>query len=286
MLRRVAKAVAPPIVVAAIRHLRARRPLPAPSVPEWEYVHEGWATKRHVGMKGWNVPDVAAVYASKWPEFLRSLDGPRPFGMPVDTLHGEFDLAFHNTVMSFAHAVATAARSKQRLAMLDWGGALGHYSLIAKALFPDLLLDYVCKDLPMLTEQGRRLLPNVHFYSDDDCFAQRYDLVMASTSLQYVEKWREVANNLVRASDGFVFITGLPVVLQVPSFVFVQRPYAYGYNTEYLAWCFNRQEFLSGMQSTGAGLVREYVLGYRPSISKAPEQCAYRGYLFHSGKIR
>jgi len=72
----------------------------------------------------------------------------------------------------------------------------------------------------------------------------------------------------------------MPFVLQAPSFVFVQRPYMYGYNTEYLGWCLNLTDFLNETSRLGLELVREFVVGERPRIINAPEQCQYRGFLF------
>lgn len=277
--KQVFKSLLPPLVTETAKRFRgqtSRRP------PDWELVPEGWGDEKTRKIKGWNVADVAEAYAAKWPQFIQSLESDAPFGVPVDSLTGEFDLAFHNTVMSFAHALATAARSADRLTMLDWGGGFGHYNLIARALFPNVGLDYSCKDLPAMTEHGKRLTPEAQFFSDDACFARNYDFVMASTSLQYSEEWSEVAGQLARATKGFLFVTGLPMVLHSPCFVFVQRAHAFGYNTEYLAWCFNRCRFLSVMTSFGLKLTREYQLGYRPAIHRAPEQCEYRGYLFRS----
>jgi hypothetical protein len=82
------------------------------------------------------------------------------------------------------------------------------------------------------------------------------------------------------AAAGFLFVTRLPVVQTHASFVFVQRPYAYGYNTEYWGWCLNQAEFLAQASQAGLTLVREFVTGEAPVITDAPEQCEYRGFLF------
>ena len=78
----------------------------------------------------------------------------------------------------------------------------------------------------------------------------------------------------------------LPSVLHANSYAFVQRPYVYGYNTEYLGWCLNRDEFLQQASSAGMRLVREFVTGEQPFIDNAPEQCLYRGFLFEPAAVR
>ena len=85
---------------------------------------------------------------------------------------------------------------------------------------------------------------------------------------------------LARATTGLLYITGLPLVLNVPSFVFVQRARRFGYDTEYLAWSLNRAEFLAAAAGAGLRLEREFVVGYSPTIAGAPEQNHYRGFLF------
>jgi putative methyltransferase (TIGR04325 family) len=186
--------------------------------------------------------------------------------------------------MAFAYVLALAARGKSRLSMLDWGGGIGHYYLLARALVPDVVLEYCCKDVPLLAGHGRTLFPDQRFCSDDSCLARRYDLVFASASLHYSEDWRSALASLGKAADGYLYITRLPVVTQAPSFVFIQRPYAYGYGTEYLGWCLNRGEFLAEAGRAGLALVREFAIGECPPIAGATEQCRYRGYLFRPGK--
>lgn len=72
----------------------------------------------------------------------------------------------------------------------------------------------------------------------------------------------------------------LPVVEESDSFVVLQRPYRYGYETEYLCWYLHRREFLAHLTSCGLELVREFLMMDRPFVYHAPEQGEYRGFLF------
>lgn len=277
LLRRVIRALLPPLLANALRTLAMRR-----ERPEWEYVPTGWDGARSDSrIKGWDVEGVLTSYKAKWPDFTTSIRGTAPFGLPPDaTDSNNVDLYFHNSVMSFAYALTMSARFTSSISMLDWGGGFGHYLLIARALVPGLHIDYHCKDVPLLATHGQSLFPEAHFYTDEACLSRRYDLVMASTSLHYSPDWRHVLLGLADAADGYLFVTALPTVRRVPSFVFVQRPYAFGYDTEYLGWCLNQTEFLHIAYSGGLELVREFVIGHRPPIKDAPEQCEYRGFLF------
>jgi len=281
------KLFVPPVLLELAKRIRSLHQTSAsqkdaPTFIEWEYIPEGWAYARtHQEVKGWNVQDVLETYKQKWPRFVEMVQGTGPLGVAHESvLVSNTDINSHNTMMAFAYALALATRHKDSLSMLDWGGGIGHYYLLAQALLPDLHIEYHCKDVPLLADYGAHLFPDQHFYADDSCFERTYEFVMASTSMHYTEDWQNLLADLVHVTKRYLYIAHLPVVLRKPSFVFIQRPYAYGYNTEYLGWCLNRDEFIKHAEKVGTKLIREFIYGYKPPIYKAPEQNEYRGYLF------
>lgn len=284
------KLFVPPIMVKTLRRVRAgfktstSAPQPVTSPPEWEYIPEGWAYARaHPEVKGWNVQDVLETYKQKWPRFVQMVQGTGPLGVAHESdLASREDIYSHNTMMAFAYALALAARHRDTLSMLDWGGGIGHYYLLARALLPDVRIEYHCKDVPLLAEYGAQLFPDQHFCSDESCLARTYDFVLASGSLQFSEDWQRVLAGLAGATTGYLLVTRLPTVAQASSYVFIQRPYAYGYNTEYLGWCLNKHDFLAEAAMLGLTLVREFIIGEQPPIANAPEPGQYRGFLFRA----
>jgi len=83
-------------------------------------------------------------------------------------------VAAHNVSMSFAYVLSRAARSREKLSVLDWGGTFGHYYLIARAVLPEIDLDYHCFDVPSICESGRERSPEVTFHDNPaDAFAAR-----------------------------------------------------------------------------------------------------------------
>ena len=185
------------------------------------------------------------------------------------------------TVLAFAYALLRAARGKQRLSLLDWGGGPGHYAVLARALLPGVELDYHSRDLPPLVKLGRELLPQDTFHDDDSCLTRSYDLVVASSSIQYSEDWAATLTGLAASARDFLYVTRVPVALQAPSFVVLQRAYAYGYGTDYLGWVLNRDELLEQAGSAGAELERELILPAWLSASGAPESpIGHRAFLF------
>ena len=108
--------------------------------------------------------------------------------------------------------------------MLDWGGGVAAVFARRSAVLPsDVEVDYHCKDLPLVCELGREELPTVRFHDDDACFDRTYDLVFASSSLQYSEEWAHLTARLAAATDGYLYLAKVPVVVDSPSFVVRQR---------------------------------------------------------------
>ncbi len=259
---------------------------PRPRPPEWEYVPEGWARQASdPRVKGWDVNAIAASYRAKWPAFVRALEPPRPLGIahevPVGVEVPNDDRAAHNTLVSYAYVLALAAGGRPQVSLLDWGGGSGHYYLVSKSVLPGVEIDYHCKDVPKLCALGRELVPEGRFYDDESCLERTYDLVLASGSLQYSAPWQETLARLAAAAARYLFVTRLPIALDTDSFVVVQRPYAYGYETEYLGWVLNRGEVIAAGEAAGLELAREFLMSAWLSAEGAPEvPVEYRGYLF------
>jgi putative methyltransferase (TIGR04325 family) len=290
-LRELAKRCLPPIVMEAARGVlkgpTCSQGAGSTTALEWEYVPEGW---RRVDpqIKGWNVESVLQTQRAKWVDFLRMVEGPGPLCIaprPEDASRelapSDGDYAVHNTLMAFAYVMARASRKRTQISLLDWGGGIGHYYVIGKALLPEVEIEYHCKDVSVLCQGGRELLPEARFYEDaEECFARTYDLVLASSSLHYSEDWKGLAERLALATRSYLYITRFPVIHRLPSFVAIQRPYRHGYHTEYLCWFLNRREFLGHMSTLEMEFVREFLIQERPYVHGAPEQGEYRGFLF------
>ena len=303
-LKWVVKAVTPPILLLLVKVVSIKlglrkpdakpEPVPAPEPegePEWEYVPEGWArTASDPSVKGWDVDAVANAYREKWPAFARALQGARPLGVYHEIGAGEQitgeDAAAHNLVVTFAYVAALAAHGKRRLTFLDWGGGLGHYGLIARAVLP-VEVDYHCREVPHIAAVGREAGAEGRYVSDDTWADRTYDLVMASGSLQYAEDWRAQLADLARVCGGYLYVTRLPYASSSPSFHILQRAYRYGYETEYVGWVVSRDELLAHARALGLELVREFVIDAWLSAPGAPEDpIGHRGFLFTAGRAR
>lgn len=253
---------------------------------EWEYVPEGWPrAESDSNIKGWDVDAILSAYQANWPTFLQNTEGTLPLGIsPESSSTSRTNLDFHNIVMTYGYALALVTRNRSAISMLDWGGSIGHYYHLSHILMPDIAIDYHCKDFPRFADYGAKLFPEATFYTDSRCFERRYDFVLASTSLHYSQDWERLFEQLANAATGHLFIHRLPVVHEVPGYVMLQRSYSYGYDTEYLSWCFNRKEFLRRAAQNGLRLVREFVAQRSLPVHNAPEQPEYWSFLFQQTK--
>ena len=166
------------------------------------------------------------------------------------------------------------------LSVLDWGGGLGHQHAIVQTALPDICCDWHIRELPAVCREGRQTSPTVTFHDNDDCLQRRYDLVLASSSLQYSEHWRTHLHHLAGATLNSLLLTRVPLVESQPSFVVIQRAQAYGYATEYLGWVFNRSELLEEATAAGLKLEREFFLQDPMPITGAPEPPTHGAFLF------
>ena len=290
-LKQAAVMVLPPIVTMALRRLlrrdgksarRAAGPTLHAALNEWEMVPvEKWPADG-----GWTHTSIAETQVAKWPEFLASLKSPRPFGLPHEAPAGTspVDVGAHNTAMTFGYVLGrllaeTLPNRQPRI--LDWGGGLGHYAAIARSMYPRAAFDYIVKDFEQFALAGGKALPEVGFVSSDEAALTRhYDLVFASSSLHYSRDVYGCLERLCKSADQWLMVTRTPFVETSEDFVVIQRPYQYGYLTEYAGWFLNYQKFVDFVTGWGFRLEREFLLDERPQVPNAPEQCRYRGFLF------
>jgi putative methyltransferase (TIGR04325 family) len=232
--------------------------------------------------EGWMHDSILTTQLSKWQDFLRSVEGPRALGQSHEASAGaELDYATHNTIMSFGYALGRVAERRAAASVLDWGGGLGHYYVYARALFPGLKLDYVIKDFPGFCAAGERLLPDASYLSDEArALGRSYDLVFASSSLHYTRDYYGLLGRLCDSAAEWLMITRAPIVQRSDDFVVVQRPYMYGYMTEYPGWFINRQRLLDFVFARGFVLERQFLVAEEPNVPNAPERARYYGFLF------
>lgn len=264
----------PPIAIKIMRAISRQF-----TKQQMEYACLGWETQlKNTGVNGWNSNKVLEAEKAKWEAFCANREGSGPLGFSHESkdLSIVRDVSFHNIHMTYAYVLALAAHKKDRVSILDWGGGLGHYYQIAKAVLPEVTFDFHCKEVETLVNAGRQINPQVHWYADDSYLKKEYDLVMVNGSLQYIKDWQELLMRLFGITKDYFFLTRLPVIERAASYVAIQRIYG----TELLHQQFNQNDVLRLFRESGLNLVREFVVGDRPYIKGAPEPCELKGWLF------
>ncbi len=251
--------------------------------PLLEYAPDGWhSVLNESDNVGWNATNVVTAEKAKWDAFGAVIAGTEPLGFSHE--HADFAdnrvVPFHNVHITYGYVLALAAHQKATLSVLDYGGGLGHYFQIGKALLPDILLDFHCKEMASIAEAGKMLNPDILWHTDDGCMKRKYDLVMINGSLQYLENWQQFLRDISESVGDYLFLTRVPVIEKADSFVAVQNIYG----THMLHGQFNQNDLLQVVKDTGLTLFREFVVGDRPYIKNAPEQCELRGWLFRKNK--
>ena len=263
--KRMLKSVLPPFLWHVLTVMRRRM---SRSVDSLTYAPDGWETK---------LP--ADAHAGEhWTRFItherlncEALIARLDAGETVLT----FDRREHLNYVTFGYVLALAARQKQTLRVLDYGGNLADYYWVARALLPGVAVEYHCKELPAVAEEGRKISPAVIWHTDDDCLVEKYDLIMFSSSLQYLPNWDDILRRAARAA-GRLALLQVSTVEHVQGYVAVQRLRG----TTNLHQQLNRSDVLRTVHSAGLRLVREFVMAEHPPVDNAPEQPAYAGWLF------
>lgn len=249
----------------------------------WEYAPKGFST--NIKKNGWDLESIAKQQYDKWNGYSQRIKSKNNFGINHESSDYTIsnDPFFHNLLASFAYVITLSGLKKESIEFLDWGGGVGHYGLLAEELVKsaNLKLSYYCFDFPIFCEYGKKLNPNYHYFSDENSYQNnQYDLVMASSSIWYEDDWKIGVDKLCKFKTNYLYITRMIFISEHASYVAIQRPKLMGYDTEYLFWIINREEFTDYINQKGFSLIREFEFGEVPPIFKGPEQGTMKGFLF------
>lgn len=259
------KPMVPPVLWSIGRDVKRRF---VRTVDHYAYAPEGWDTPLPAG--GGNEAYWGAFIARER-ESCRALIARARANHPVLPPDGE-TLKY----LAFGYALALAARRKDGISLIDYGGNLGEYYWIGKALVPGVALEFHCKELPAIAAAGREVTPEAIWHTDDTCLAGSYDVVMFSGSLQYLPDWKAVLHGAATATRSYLLLSDIPSVREVPTYMITQRSGGVT-NLQYLL---NRSEIIDIVQNAGLRLLREFTMSSHPPVANAPEQPMSTGWLF------
>ena len=262
--KRVIKAILPPFLWEFGKDLKRRA---LTSVDHFEFAPEGWSTRLPAGATSedfWN------AFIARERSICEALKARVQAGDPVAVLTGDIK------EVVFGYVMALAARDRQKVSVLDYGGNLGDYYWLARALVPAIELDYQCKELPRVADAGKQITPAVTWHIDDDCLDRPHDVVMFSSSLHCLQDWKAILRRAGGSAQSYLLLSDVPTVQRAPTFVVTQR----SGSMTHLQQQMNRREILDTVEGGGLRLVREFDMGPHPLVAGAPEQSRCAGWLF------
>jgi putative methyltransferase (TIGR04325 family) len=263
--KQIFKAITPPLLWNVGRDFKRRL---LRSVDHFAYAPEGWSTRLPAGATSQDYWDSIIARERSFTEALIAhLQARAPMLLTLDEELKD---------LLFGYVLALAARDKPKLTVLDYGGSLGDYYWLGKALVPGTDLEYHCRELPKVAEAGRQLTPAVTWHTDDACLAQPHDLVMFSSSLQCLAEWQDILRRAAQSARGYLFLSDVATVRGVPTYVATQHTRG----TTNLQNLLNRSEIVETVEGAGLRLVREFNMGPHPAVVNAPEQPRRVGWLF------
>jgi putative methyltransferase (TIGR04325 family) len=272
----VLKAILPPVITHVLRRIRLAI---MPESIGLTFAPEAWKTRLPVPSefaKNAFVENEKAQWHATWQPFFSRLErGGLATHIPDAPL--PLQIEDHNSWVTYAYVLQFAARGRSRLKILDYGGNLGYFYWVGKALLPDVALEYHCKDLPEIVREGRALTPQVIWHTDDSCLNQQYDLLIFSAVLQYIEEWEKLLGRAAGTAQ-YIYIAQTPTVERVDSYVAVQRLAGFTMLHQQI----NKTKLHKAFAAAKLHVVREFVDCDHYLIYDAPEQPRYYTCLLQS----
>jgi putative methyltransferase (TIGR04325 family) len=175
--------------------------------------------------------------------------------------------------------VLTLAQHDGTVSILDFGGQLGRYGTIARLALPGVAVSYTVEELPDVCDVGAKVRPWVKFQTKAE-MTDKFDLVFASGSLQYVEDWRGELARLARLAGRYIFLSRLQVLDESPATIVRHKMPTDGHT---IGWVLNRSDLLNRAKSLGLTLTQEFyfhdIIAQVDGLDAKPGE---RGYLFRA----
>lgn len=260
---------------AGLRALRQRF-----GVPEWRIDAKGFE-RPDAAAEAWDRPALAKKLAERIGAYDRRLQAGTGMALNPDDPSGGPDPAALSLAQDYATVFTRVAEGKERLSLLDWGGGPGAAYALARHCLPKVQLSYTCQELEAVCEAGRDLFPEARFLHEAGrCFEQRYDLVIAGSSLWYAHDWKALASQMAASAEPWFFIAKTGFVSSAPAFVAVQRPTVAGYERDFPCWILNLPELVDHLEAQGLELVHRFEPGPELPVRGSAETVVLRSLLF------
>ena len=161
-------------------------------------------------------------------------------------------------------------RVGESLRVLDFGGGGGDYFYQFQKFVPNIDFDWTVVETPALAEAMQHQFggdtQKIRWVDSLEMAEDRYDFVLCSGALQYLEKPFEVLEDLVKKS-GCLIINRIPIIDSSDHFVAVQRNLMKKMRGSYPAHFFSEKRFLKKLSTYGSIPLRWLVIEDQPVIN-------------------
>lgn len=152
--------------------------------------------------------------------------------------------------------VALLLARQDKVRIIDFGGAMGqsYFDLLSK--IPDAInkIEHIVVEMPAVTENIPEALAefsNLSFTDDYKKISGKADIVHIGSTLQYIDDWQGLLNDLIERFDPGLFVLSDLLVGDIPSFVTAQTYYGRTIRVRFI----NVIEFLDYWSSTAYDLI-------------------------------
>ncbi|MBV8168630.1 MAG: hypothetical protein JO021_17675 [Alphaproteobacteria bacterium] len=159
--------------------------------------------------------------------------------------------------MDIADLLAEAAGATGRLRVLDWGGGFGALAWAARALWPDLAIDWTVRELGVVCDYGAAAFPDTRFEDRDEPEPEPYDVVLAVGALHQAPNWRAPLARLSAFAGRYLILIDLPTAASDDPRHFEERPLAFLPEVRFTAQVIVHGPLLDQLAGAGWQLLRE-----------------------------
>jgi putative methyltransferase (TIGR04325 family) len=191
---------------------------------------------------------------------------------------GEQDrLPIEHYIVPICMLSAVAARKNGEVRVLDFGGGVGvNYVNLRAGLPQGVAIHYDIVD--SAANRGRwekhsLRMPECRYHDEIPHDTTLYDIVFASSTLQYVQEWKAVLSAIANKTSGWLVLPRLPITtgktfIARQNIRFLNGPHAGKSAGSAPHWFVNRQELLDILSGVGHHLVHDhYISDYGAEIT-------------------
>ncbi len=179
-----------------------------------------------------------------------------------------------------------ASQNENRLRVLDFGGALGTTYFQHKDFFAHLKeLHWDIVEQEKFVTHGKCLFPDapLSFFSSLEEYHSHPDIVLLSSSLQYLERPCVALKTIVARAPKYLIFDKTPFCAGKKDFITVQKVPKHIYDVSYPSWIFGLDTFMEFLGTHGYRFVEQLSCFHDPQLDLSSingKMVEWNGYLF------